>query len=282
MKHRGRKVGKRLIACDKCGCTHLNPLPKRKALKKYYAQDRFYAEHSPADWLEKELSEYEAGLNDPYFQHVADLLQCGMVIDYGCGLGLLVHFLNQQRHFQAVGIEPSQTARELSPATEYLYPTVTALDADRSYFRGHVILSLVLEHVINPATWLRKNIMPLLRTGQKIVIVVPNEFNILQQRVGGDWFIAPVHVNYFTPASLQVVMEKAGLKVVSQGATCPMELFILGGSDYRDDDALGRICHGFRLALERRLGPPIFTDLYQMLFDTFGIGRELIFVGEKK
>ena len=118
-----------------------------------------------------------------------------------------------------------------------------------------------------------------MKPGGHILVVVPNDFNRLQMELNYFGFIGKAHVNYFTPQSLQYVMEQAGLKVVHKSATFPMELFIFADIDYRGNDQLGRKCHRFRLRIERLFGWRIFW-LYQKWFNWWGIGRELIFVGE--
>ena len=55
------------------GHYRLDPYPLRAKVEAYYEDDRFYAEHSPPDWYEKERQEYEAGLWNTYFTHLVRL-----------------------------------------------------------------------------------------------------------------------------------------------------------------------------------------------------------------
>ncbi len=82
---------------------------------------------------------------------------------------------------------------------------------------GHlhlVIMSSFLEHEVNPLPLLRR-CQERLAPGGFIVIKVPN-FDCLNRHVrGAKWcgFRWPDHVNYFTPATLTAMVERAGLQV---------------------------------------------------------------------
>lgn len=277
--HRGIPVARGVIYCQHCGFAHLDPLPTTENVQQYYDNDLFYATHSPPDWLQKELSEYQRGVWFPFYDYLAGLIAPGKrVIDIGCGAGWLIGYLHQKYGYNVYGIEPSEAARQISPFRQFLYKDVSQLAG----IRGNVILSLTLEHITNPLEFLKRDVVP--RLNGRLIVVVPNEFNPLQRRINRgkhtDWFVAPVHINYFTGMSLKALLHQAGLKVVDVGATFPMELFILFGLDYRGDDKLGRECHRARLTFDRLFGPMAYW-LYRRFYRQWGWGRELIMVAEK-
>lgn len=299
--HLGIYIADKLIDCQSCGFAHLYPLPDAATVDRYYEGDYFYAgdnPHSPPDWFEKERAEYEAGLWDAYFGYLAGLLDVTKpVIDFGAGGGWFLHYLSQHGWPQALlyGIEPSRTAWQASPIKHRLYKELPK--GDRA-IRGNVVLSLVLEHIPDPAWFLQEDVLPHL-DGQ-LVVVVPNEFNPIQRyiinretKLGASfdwmrfelkhkvseatyqpWFISAVHVNYFNPASLRELLGGCGLTVTHAGATFPTEAWLLlPGHDHRGNDDLGRRHHLWRLRLERRW-PGIFRG-YGWL-GWFGIGREIV------
>ncbi len=263
-----------LSHCFHCGFAHITSGNIKEV--DFYSKDEFYKSHSPADWLEKEKAEYE--LWKPYFRLVKQFFTNDKpVIDIGCGAGWLIKYLHK-RNYEVWGVEPSLTARTLAitemPALENkFYANADLLPAS---LNGHIYLGLVLEHVDDPKSFLESCLQHL---NGRLIIVVPNEMNLLQEMVGGSWFIQNVHRNYFTSDSLRNLLYDIGLKVIWEGATFPMELFILSGQDYRGNDEIGREMHQFRLQFEQR--PGAFA-MYKMLYNTFRIGRELIFVAEKK
>lgn len=310
--HPGIYIADKLIDCQRCGFCHLYPLPDPATVDRYYEGDCFYAgdnPHSPPDWLDKERKEYEAGLWDAYYGYLAGLLDpYEDVIDWGCGAGWFLDYLWRRldrSQYSLYGIEPSRTARRHSPIAHRLYEKISKevksyqiLErGDYMAVRGNIILSLVLEHIPDPARFLQEDVLPHL--DGRLVVVVPNEWNPLQRhiinretklgasfdwmrfelkhKVSGatyhPWFVSSVHVNYFNPASLRGLLERCGLTVTHTGATFPMELFILAGKDHRNNDEQGRRNHLWRLQLERKW-PGVFR-LYEWL-GRLGIGREIV------
>jgi hypothetical protein len=117
---------------------------------------------------------------------------------------------------------------------------------------GIVHLSLVLEHVLRPWDLLRI-LYGEIETDGVLCIIVPNEYNPLQQQLTRRWGYTPLHphhCNYFTPLSLQRLAERAGFGVVRVTATFPMEWFALHGLNYVKYPRLGKVAHWLRMAIE--------------------------------
>jgi SAM-dependent methyltransferase len=297
-KHAGLYITDNLINCISCGFAHLYPLPDAKAVDRYYGGDYFYSQHSPQDWFSKEKAEYDAGLWDAYYSYLAGLLDPNKpVIDIGCGSGLFLDYLCKHgwSQWQLYGIEPSRTARNASPIGHRLFKelakeelVVSLRYGEAQYkaygaIKGNVVLSLVLEHIPDPARFLEEDVLPHL--DGRLVVVVPSEFNLLQRLVGlrypdkKYWFVSRVHCNYLTRTSLKSLLERVGLRVVHTGATFPTEIWPLIGRNHIGNDELGRRNHLWRLELERRW-PGIFR-LYGWLGRWFNVGREIVMVAEK-
>lgn len=281
-RHFGARIaendGLSVIWCDVCGFAHLFPLPDEKEVEAFYTEDKFYKDIS---WFEKEKREHEAGLWDAYYQYNVNLLPPGYLIDLGCGLGWFGKFWEDNVGL-AWGIEPSYKALKWA----YYNSTITFIHPDLDIWASYwgssegkksIRACLLLEHLVNPKQYLL-DLMPLI--DDKILIIVPNEFNPLQKRIGGDWFVCEHHINYFNSEGMRNLLKSVGLKVTHESATFPMEIFPLIGLDYRGNDKLGRKCHMARLKFEKLLGVRAFK-LYERLYKWFDIGRELIFVAEK-
>lgn len=275
--HPGPVPAKGVVICQKCGFCHLDPLPDASTVARYYEDDQFYSQHSPPDWFLKEQEEYEAGLWDSYYAYLASFLKKDKpVMDVGCGAGWFIYHLFDCHEFDSYGIEPSATARKYSYLNhQVIFPSIEGmLEGD---YWGNIVLMLTLEHILNPETWLREEILPHL--DGRLIVVVPNEMNPLQKALKSWHFVSPVHLNYFTPDTLRGLLEGLGLKVIHESSTFPMEIFSLLGYDYRGNDARGRKVHNFRLRLERQF-PGIFRYLYAPLFKYLHWGREIIMVAE--
>jgi hypothetical protein len=281
---RGNKDGLSVIDCHICGHAHLYPVPTDT--DEYYKNDLFYAEHSPSDWLDKELREYEDGLWDTAYKYQATILRTArFLVDVGAGLGTFVDYWSSSLYYSGFGLEPSSKARAKSPSPMSMYD----VDYKSSIFKflndfpdeNKIIrMALVLEHIPYPKRFL-EDYVQYMSLGDKLMVIVPNDFSPLQKRVGGNWFISPVHCNYFTPDSLSGILQSLGLKIVHKSSTFPMELFILLGFDYRGNDVKGRKAHNFRMKFEKMFGVASFK-LYKLLFDKYGWGREIIMVAEKQ
>jgi len=296
-----------VIDCTRCGFAHLYPIPPDKETTSYYEEGRFYREHSPSDWLAKEKREYDAGLWDSafswYASHLAiqsvistDWASFPPVVDVGCGQGL---FLQYYRQHQSViyGVEPDPSCRDLIPTAIKCYPGVHGIASDIRPVTDHphtsVRMALTLEHIANPLAFTYAAMLLRGRAGA-LQIVVPNEFNPLQQRVRkrvGDWFVQEPHINYWSKASIASFVERIANSfvwinmntlanrsvkpMIYTGGTFPMELFYLAGLKYIGNDAIGRKCHIMRLEFEKRAGINAWK-LYRLLYNKLGWGRESI------
>jgi 2-polyprenyl-3-methyl-5-hydroxy-6-metoxy-1,4-benzoquinol methylase len=260
-----------LSHCHHCGFAHIQP--ERAKKETYYLTDTFYKDHSPPDWFKKEEKEYPQW--KPFFRHLESFYQDKSlpIIDIGCGAGWFSKYLVGQG-WETYNVEPSLEAREIAKINGLtnIYESLPQLPG---WVKGHIYLGLVLEHVDDPKRFLK---LCLYHLSGRIIIVVPNELNLLQKQAEGSWFIQDVHRNYFAPDTLRELLKSVGLKTVWEGATFPMELFLLNGLDYRDDEEKGRIAHEYRLKQDAHSGAFIF---YHLLYKALGIGRELIFVAEK-
>lgn len=274
LTHRGSRIALGVINCIDCGFAHLDSLPDARTVMQYYEGDKFYNQHSPPGWFVKEKGEYDAHLWHPYFEYLASYLDSYLpTIDVGAGCGWFVDYLNWRGMF-AYGIEPSHAARAFSPIKRAMF----AGKGTAKKF-GNVTCLLTLEHVLNPEQFLREDVLSLLHPKGRLIISVPNEFNPLQRLVRGDWFVSPVHINYFTGQTLDSLLRRMGLRIVERGATFPMELFLLIGRDHRGNDELGQRNHLARLRFEQWAGAKVFK-WYGWLHRRFGIGRELVRVAE--
>jgi hypothetical protein len=128
-----------------------------------------------------------------------------------------------------------------------------------------------------------------MNSGSKLLIQVPNDFNLVQLAVVDQlhidewWFCPPKHISYFSPNGLKNFAEEIGFKFRDILTTFPVDMFLLCGLNYRDDPALGRIAHQMRLLFEQNFvathGIGRLIDVYKN-FCRAGIGREVIILLE--
>ncbi len=136
------------------------------------------------------------------------------VLDVGCGRGVLLHgFLEEG--VEALGIERGGAGFEEIQGIE-------ALSLDDLVASGRtfdvIVIWHVLEHLHEPQDSLVK-CRQLLADGGSLFIEVPNFGSLQAKLFRARWFHLdlPRHLFHFTPASLLLILNKAGFSVESVG-----------------------------------------------------------------
>jgi hypothetical protein len=124
-----------------------------------------------------------------------------------------------------------------------------------------------------------------------VCIVVPNDFNPFQLLLRDHldfkpWWVAPPHhVNYFNFKSLTGLVERCGFEVVHKESTFPIDMFLLMGDNYVENEETGRKCHTKRMNFEKSMNLSGEDSLLENLYSDFakqGIGREVVLFVKKQ
>jgi len=261
----------------------LDPLPSQDQLEDFYAR-RFYEERKPkyfkrrrddsAWWMETYRYTLSA-LDVP-------LAAIQSALDFGCGPGFLAKYLDGAGIDRVIGFDPSNLARQF--AREVL--GVQTIASESECIDGGpydlIVCWEVLEHLRNPEAAVILMREMLARHG-RLLVVVPNDFNNLQARLTGGhgrYWLDATHCHYFSHAGIRRLMTEAGLDVVHQEATFPMEVFLLAGMDYIKRRRLGRACHGFRKRFESWLDDDERRSLYGYILQ-MEWGRESVIIARR-
>lgn len=200
--HKGKKFasanGFDVIDCECCKFKHIIPIPTIDELDAVYEHE-YYNQEKPL-YLER----YKEDLDwwNAVYKHRYEILENFLpenqrdILDIGSGPGFFL--LNgQKRGWKSVGIEPS-----IKAAT---HSSQLGLRIINDFYAEHsaqnlgkfdaVNMSLVLEHIPNPANLLRL-VHGQLNSGGLISLVVPNDFNPFQNIANddlgfGNWWVAP-------------------------------------------------------------------------------------------
>jgi len=210
-------------------------------------------------------------------------------IDIGTGPGLFLDAANK-RNKEIVGIEPSLQA--FTHAKSKGHRVINGFfDSESSQNLGlfdAVHFSEVLEHVPNPEDFLL-NVRNVLNEDGLIVIVVPNDYNPLQQAFiertsKAKWWLAPpFHLNYFSHESLSSLVKRCGFEILECTSMFPIDLFLLMGDDYIGNDEVGKKAHSRRKDFENNLAKEnkgLLRNLYKAFAD-LKIGREVVLYARK-
>lgn len=119
-----------------------------------------------------------------------------------------------------------------------------------------------------------------------ICISTPNDYNPFQQALRDvdkfqPWWVCP---HYFSPDSLQQLLERHAFNVLSKEASFPIDMFLLMGDNYVGDNTLGRACHHKRVRFETQLAAAGKNELKRKLYQALAelnLGREICIYGQK-
>ncbi len=201
----------RKCADPDCGFVYVSPRPSKEELQELY--ERYYPEDAivPDKWLKE--------MNDIFMQ-VADWLveqqPTGRVLDVGCSFGHMLMEM-ERRGWQTAGVEPSRVAADC--AKKKIKGTVVNCafeDAQFDETSFDALISLyVLEHVNDPRAFLQK-CFDLLRPGGEAVIRIPRTEPLfpLQRLLGRSLMYAPMHLNDFSPRSMERLCRDLGFRAI--------------------------------------------------------------------
>lgn len=139
----------------------------------------------------------------------------GNMLDMGSGTGSFVHEM-QQNGWQVTGLEPDEDARgtakelyqlELHDTKEFYQLAPGSFDA--------ITMWHVLEHVHDLSAYIQQ-LKNIIKENGKMLIAVPN-YTSLDAKIYQQYWAAydvPRHLYHFSPRSVQMLMEKHGLKII--------------------------------------------------------------------
>ncbi|MEI8349169.1 MAG: class I SAM-dependent methyltransferase [Candidatus Omnitrophota bacterium] len=295
-KHKGclldSEKGFDVIDCLTCGFKHIIPIPTFNELKSVY-RHQYYTLEKPL-YLERhreDLDWWNLVYSERYDIFEKELsLKHRMILDIGSGPGFfLLH--GKQRGWETLGIEPSKKAAMHSKelGLNIREDFLTKKTAKQLGKFDVVHLSEVIEHISDPKGLLCL-VRSILNPGGLICVVAPNDYNpfqyVLRKACGfKPWWVAPPHhINYFDFDSLSKLLKNSGFKIISCEATFPIDIFLLMGDNYVNNEVLGRQCHTKRKQFELNLCKAGMKSIYKKLYQRLAemkIGREIVVYGRK-
>jgi 2-polyprenyl-3-methyl-5-hydroxy-6-metoxy-1,4-benzoquinol methylase len=197
-----------ILACARCGMVSSRPkLAPHEILQRYaeVVDDNYLTEQEGR----RELFEWVLDVMSGYF------VAGDRLLEIGSNVGLFLHRA-VARGWRARGIEPSKWAVDVGRErfrVDLEQKPLEELDEERAS-KDAIVLLDVLEHLVDPLDALKR----LRRLVAEDGIVVLSTINLvgLHGRLRKErwpWFIRP-HLHYFTPATLRVLLEEAGFRIV--------------------------------------------------------------------
>ncbi len=213
-----------MARCETCDLLYLPEIPSEAAVETDFEWEESFKRERRERWMRNPFVRAWTALTvlirpsreGRALRRIRRFAPRGRFLDVGCGDGRLAA-LAQRKGYDAVGVELSPRmaarARRRMAAERVLCGRLADFDLSAESFDVAVLISY-LEHEPQPLEVLRR-IAALLRSGGACVVKVPNYDSRLRSLRGESWagFRWPEHVQYFTPATLRAMLEKAGLRV---------------------------------------------------------------------
>jgi 2-polyprenyl-3-methyl-5-hydroxy-6-metoxy-1,4-benzoquinol methylase len=199
--------------CAKCAHEFVNPQPSPEELRPFYPEDytSWDSDRLLEEGIEKEL---QAARSSGTLRHVR--ITPGMkVLDFGCGAGQFLELATRLKA-NAVGVDIGEpnTRRLKARGLDVFRGTLEEFVAQATPHSFDLITSShVFEHLHDPVGALRQ-FRQLLKPDGLIWIAVPNAANWGYRTLRGKWYATqvPIHLHHFTPSSLRMMIERAGLR----------------------------------------------------------------------
>jgi 2-polyprenyl-3-methyl-5-hydroxy-6-metoxy-1,4-benzoquinol methylase len=139
------------------------------------------------------------------------------LLDVGCGVGRFGHGA-YARGWDVTGIDLSARAIESGrPFAPFPLRVASIEELESQGERFDVVTAFeVLEHLTSPVEFLSA-VQRVVSTGGQVFCTVPNwNSSLVRNSTRPDW-LPPIHLLFFSPASLQTVAERSGLAQVTTG-----------------------------------------------------------------
>ncbi|MCY3005772.1 MAG: methyltransferase domain-containing protein [Planctomycetota bacterium] len=230
---RSKQVGEqqyRMDVCQSCGYCFVNPRPSLAFLMDYYSTfghgDAEIAQDKPTlESVQKREKSFPNSTVDAkcLVRTIQSLANSSggsarisnRFLDVGCGYGFFSHEA-QRAGFEVQALELAAIERQIAHQMTGLDPTASSFEeyVCEPSSLGVVLMSQILEHVLDVNLWIEKA-HRLLVPGGILAIALPNYGSItrklLQER---DPFVCPpTHLNFFSPRSLSCLLRKHGFEV---------------------------------------------------------------------
>lgn len=209
------KNGFTVVRCQDCGFVFVNPRPSQAQLAAVY--DAHYFERDGTGRKNTDnpiMCRLAAEKNVRLLKRVAGLKKEALVLDVGCGMGVLLEEA-QKAGFKSWGVDLSSAgvAHCREKGLQAIEGRFEAVDLPHRF--DAITATDVVEHVLDLEAFMQ-SVHSRLNPGGYFLFTVPNVNGFGVQRQGKDWrcFILPDHLNYFCRKTAILLVQNYGFKPV--------------------------------------------------------------------
>jgi len=209
---------------DRCTCCHtlyMNPRPSPQVMEDYYRHSENYAYWAQHIFPASEIARRDK-LHRPWLTRV--LTYCaqygipqGVLVEVGPGFGTFSSLAQASGKFETViAVEPTP---ELAAACRQrgihvVNKRIEDIEHDEVAEADVVVSFEVIEHLFAPEQFLRQ-CFKLMKPEGLLVLSCPNGLGFDISLLGAQALaVDPEHVNFFNPASLQLLVRRCGFEVL--------------------------------------------------------------------
>lgn len=211
-----------IMKCQNCELLVTSPRPDKNSIGSYYKSEDYISHTNEANNLVNVVYKIARSFTlHRKFRLIKKYASKKSILDYGCGTGHLLNFVQNQNSWKTVGVEPDEMARTIAISDHNLNVVGSLEDLpDKKY--GVITLWHVLEHVHDINNTIQLLIKHLSKKG-KMIIAVPNHLSLDQQIYKEHWaaYDVPRHLFHFNQLTIKDLMKYHKLNLVE---TLPMKL----------------------------------------------------------
>lgn len=197
-----------IMKCTNCGLLVTSPRPDKNSIGSYYKSEDYISHTNQANSFINQI--YKIARNYTLrekFKLINNLASKQSILDYGCGTGHLLNYIQNKKRWKTIGVEPDEMARTIA-ISDYDLNVVGSLEdlPDKKF--GIITLWHVLEHIHDINETIQSLIKHLSKNG-RLIVAVPN-FESLDQQIYKQYWAAydvPRHLYHFNQLTIKELMK---------------------------------------------------------------------------
>lgn len=194
------------------GIWKTTPLPSN--LAPYYESENYISHHQDSGSLKEKIYKFlqKFNLNYKYNTLSKKLFRGAKVLDYGCGAGEFVKFIEED--FTTFGYEPNTDAQKSAALKTNKTTFFTSISEIENDSLDAITLWHVLEHIDNQE-YILDLFYKKLKTNSLLIIAVPNPTSFDAQHYKEFWaaYDVPRHIYHFSRNGMQRLMNNEKWKI---------------------------------------------------------------------
>ncbi len=216
-----------IVQCKNCGFVYVNPGPTEEFLKEHYQN------YLPCN--QKEIDRWQYMMSNVFRKSLSIIkkyskFKQNKLLDIGCGHGFFLQEIKKQG-CDGYGIDLSEKAVDYAKKNDLNVTNSTLFDSKFKDAEFDIVtMFYVLEHIINPADYL-KEVKRILKPNGLLLIRVPDTTPIVKLlkvfNISNKLYDAPSHLSDFSPRTIRAMLKKVGfmdIKTFIGGKTYPSSL----------------------------------------------------------